>query len=352
MAHPIAPAEDRASSMTQAAQGSVRRSSRNGARMQTSPPPVADLPPEHSAQLDWATPLATPTRLFMKFWGTRGSIPVSGITYQRYGGNTSCVSVTSDSGHLFIFDAGSGIRPLGVDLVEQAAGRPVAGYLLLSHSHWDHIQGFPFFQPVFAKQNRLHILGCTDGAESLADLLAGQMERAYFPVALAALPAEISFHSIHDGEHMLDGARIAVLTQKHTQPSAAFRLKLADWNLVYASDNEPLSPPVIGETLLGYDVIDRKLVDFARGADLLVHDAQYTVEEYPQRIGWGHNIPEVAVDTAIRAGVKCLALFHHDPMHSDEFLDAMLLRAQERARRLGAAGLEIISAHDEMELTF
>src|SRR5207253_2108812 len=128
--------------------------------------------------------------------------------------------------------------------------------------------------------------------------------------------------------------------------------KLADRNIVYASDNEPLNPPALGDSLLGFDVIDRQFVEFCQGADLLVHDAQYTLDEYAGHIGWGHNVPEVAVDTAIHAGVKRLALFHHDPMHDDAQLDAMLAQAQARARRLGAADLEVISAHDGMELVF
>jgi len=305
-------------------------------------------------QLTRTTPLSVPTRLQVKFWGTRGSIPVSGAGYERYGGNTVCVSLTSDSGHLFIFDAGSGIRPLGVDLQQQARGphgHPAVGYLCLSHSHWDHIQGFPFFKPAFAPHAQLGIIGCSDRTQTLVNLLAGQQEWSYFPVPLASLPAHLKFYAMCGGECRLDGADLATLLQKHTLPSLAFRLKLGGWNFVYASDNEPLSPPTLGDSLLGYDVIDQRLVEFARGADLLVHDAQYTMDEYLQHIGWGHNTPEVAVDTAILAGVKRLALFHHDPEHSDAQLDAMLACAQARARRLAGDQLEVFSARDGLEVT-
>lgn len=305
-------------------------------------------------QLTRTTPLSVPTRLQVKFWGTRGSIPVSGAGYERYGGNTVCVSLTSDSGHLFIFDAGSGIRPLGVDLQQQAHGphgHPAVVYLCLSHSHWDHIQGFPFFKPAFAPHAQLGIIGCSDRTQTLVNLLAGQQEWSYFPVPLASLPAHLKFYAMCGGECRLDGADLATLLQKHTLPSLAFRLKLGGWNFVYASDNEPLSPPTLGDSLLGYDVIDQRLVEFARGADLLVHDAQYTMDEYLQHIGWGHNTPEVAVDTAILAGVKRLALFHHDPEHSDAQLDAMLARAQARARRLAGDQLEVFSARDGLEVT-
>ncbi len=318
--------------------------------------PAAELHSAMSedAQLPRATPLAVPTCVQVKFWGTRGSIPVSGAGYEEYGGNTVCVSLTSDSGHLFIFDAGSGIRPLGVALQQQAHaphGQPAIGYLCLSHSHWDHIQGFPFFKPAFAARAELSIIGCSDRTQTLVNLLAGQQEWSYFPVPLASLPAHLKFYAICGGECRLDGADLATLLQKHTLPSLAFRLKLGGWNFVYATDNEPLSPPTLGDNLLGYDVIDQRLVEFARGADLLVHDSQYTRDEYSQRIGWGHNIPEVAVDTAILAGVKRLALFHHDPEHNDAQLDAMLARAQARARRLADDQLEVFSARDGLELT-
>jgi phosphoribosyl 1,2-cyclic phosphodiesterase len=312
------------------------------------------VPSPEEAQLPRSVPLAPPTQLQVKFWGTRGSIPVSGGDYSRYGGNTVCVSLTSDTGHLFIFDAGSGIRPLGVALqkaAKQPDGHPASGYLFLSHSHWDHIQGFPFFQPAFAPHAQLSIIGCSDRTQKLVDLLAGQQEWDYFPVPLSSLPAHLMFYAMCGGECRLDGAEIATLLQKHTLPSLAFRVKLGEWNVVYASDNEPLSPPVIGDHLLGYDVIDERLVDFARGADMLIHDSQYTPEEYPSRVGWGHNIPEVAVDTAIHAGVKRLVLFHHDPEHTDAQLDAMLARAQARARRLAGDKLEVISSHDGMEFT-
>jgi phosphoribosyl 1,2-cyclic phosphodiesterase len=310
-------------------------------------------PDREDVQLPRLHPLAPPQQVTVTFWGTRGSIPVSGPQYARYGGNTSCVSVRSDTGHLFIFDAGSGIRPLGIALREAAAAdhHHTAGYLLLSHSHWDHIQGFPFFQPAFSKSAQFSIVGCCEQVESYAELLSRQMEHCYFPVPLASLPADLRFYTLCDGQYHLDGAELAVLVQKHTLPSTAFRLALGAWSVVYASDNEPLSAPgPATDALMGFDVIDRHLVEFARGADLLIHDAQYTLEEYPARIGWGHSVPEIAVDTAIHAGVKRLALFHHDPEHSDAQLDTMAARAQERARRLGS-DLEVVSASDGLALT-
>jgi phosphoribosyl 1,2-cyclic phosphodiesterase len=311
------------------------------------------LATSEDAQLPRTQALERPTQVTVKFWGTRGSIPVSGSDFVRYGGNTSCVAISSDTGHLFILDAGSGIRPLGLELGKAAAqpgATPTSGYLLLSHSHWDHIQGFPFFRPAFAKNARFNIIGCCEEAQTLVTLLAGQMDHCYFPVQLDNLPAHLSFHALCEGDYQLDGAELAVLVQKHTLPSTAFRLKLGDQTIVYASDNEPINPPSHSDKLLGFDVIEERFVDFCRGADLLVHDSQYTMEEYPSHVGWGHNVPEVAVDTAILAGVKRLVLFHHDPEHTDEQLDAMLEMARARARRMGAAHLEVVSAQDGLEL--
>ena len=337
MADPIAP--------TQPAPGAaIHEGPRDG---------FANSAPDAAAQVERNQALPAPTKVQVKFWGTRGSIPVSGDSYRRYGGNTVCVSVTSDTGHVFIFDAGSGIRPLGLDLQQAAAapgGAPPTGYLLLTHTHWDHIQGFPFFRPAFAPNARFGIIGCSERTQKLVELLAGQMDWSYFPVPLASLPAHLTFHAMCGGECRLDGAKLTMLLQKHTLPSLAFRVQLGEKSVVYATDNEPLSPPApADDALLGYDVIDERLVDLARDADLLIHDAQYSLEEYPSRIGWGHNIPEVAVDAAIRAGVKCLALFHHDPDHNDDALDAMLARARARADRLAPGALQVISARDGME---
>ncbi|HUS16901.1 MAG TPA: MBL fold metallo-hydrolase, partial [Chloroflexia bacterium] len=278
--------------------------------------------------------------------------PVSGARYMRYGGNTACVSISSDTGHLFILDAGSGIRELGLDL-SNAGGRgagPPSGYLLLSHTHWDHIQGFPFFGPACARQARFSIIGGCGESGGLKALLAGQMDEGYFPVPFAALPAHLSFHALCEGEHDLDCVQLALQEQRHTQPSTAFRLRFGARAVVYASDNEPMNPPTPGNQLMGFDVVDERLVAFARGADMLIHDAQYTLDEYQSHVGWGHNVPEVAVDTAILAGVRRLVLFHHDPVRTDDQIDTMLYRARERAGQMGATDLEVLAAHDGLNL--
>ncbi len=306
-------------------------------------------------QLRRAEPLAEPTRLQLRFWGTRGSIPVSGLSHVRYGGNTSCVSLTSDTGHLFVFDCGSGARELGQHLLENAwmdqgkAG--LSGYIMLSHTHWDHIQGFPFFAPVFQPGNQFNILGWSNCSQTLASILAGQMEKIYFPVSLDSLPSELNFYSLQFNGAVLDGAKLTGRRLNHPLPSTAYRLELGGKTLVYATDHEPRNlPDLKPHTLLGDDVIDPKLVELAWGADVLIHDAQYSLPELAQKVGWGHNSGEVAVDTAIKAGVKHLILFHHDPAHDDQAIDTILQAACWRAEALGHKELIITAASDGMAL--
>ncbi len=309
----------------------------------------------NAMQLRRAQPLAAPARLQLRFWGTRGSIPVSGLAHVRYGGNTSCVSLTSDTGHLFIFDCGSGARELGQHLLETAQTdkekKGIEGYIVLSHTHWDHIQGFPFFAPVFQPGNRFNILGWSNCSQTLASILAGQMEKIYFPVSLEALPSELNFFSLQFNGAVVDGAKLTGRLLKHPLPSTAYRLELGGKTIVYATDHEPHSlPDLPPASTLGDDVIDPKLVELAANADILIHDAQYSLAELVQKVGWGHNAGEVAVDTAVRAGVKHLVLFHHDPAHNDRAIDTILQSARWRAEALGRQNLKITAASDGMAL--
>ncbi len=314
-------------------------------------------------QLPHPAPLKPPTKLQLRFWGTRGSAPVSGVGYSRYGGNTSCVSLTSDSGHLFIFDCGSGARELGNYLLTAdwpppaAPGstnghRTVSGYILLSHTHLDHIQGFPFFAPIFKPGNRFHIMGWANPSQTLGSTLAGLMEHIYFPVSMDSLPSTLYFYSLrHEQQAMLDGTIINTVQLNHPIPSTAYRLDLGGKTIVYATDHEPrISPNSRPDAMLDDEVIDWKLVHLAYRADILIHDAQYSATELLDKVGWGHSSIEVAVDIAIRAEVKRLVLYHHDPGHDDAALDKLLAAARERAGRLGHPELEILSASDGLQI--
>ncbi len=323
---------------------------------------------QEAVQMPRPAPLATPTKLQLAFWGTRGSIPVSGTNYTRYGGNTSCVSLTSDTGHLFIFDCGSGARELGNYLLSEqwrpafedkherngksySPAKNINGYIFLSHTHWDHIQGFPFFSPVFEPGNRFNIIGWSNCSQTLGSILAGQMEYIYFPVSMDDLPSKLEFYSIRHGEARLDQAKVTGRQLKHPTPSTAYRVELAGKVLVYATDHEPIKlPPLEANTLLADELLDTELIHWARGADILIHDAQYSAAELVEKAGWGHSSIEVAVDTAIKAEVKTLILFHHDPSHDDAQIDALLSTARERAVLLGNGKLEVQAAFDGMKL--
>jgi phosphoribosyl 1,2-cyclic phosphodiesterase len=292
----------------------------------------------------------------VRFWGTRGSIAAPGPATVRYGGNTSCVEVRTAADDLLIFDSGTGIRELGRELA--ARGEPVRGHVFLSHTHWDHIQGFPFFWPAFEKGNDFTIYAGRDLDRQLEGVLAGQMEYSYFPVRLEDMQAHVRFRDLDEQTLTIGSAQIDVQYLNHTGLTLGYRVRADDRAIVYATDNEPhdktlrnLDRPA-DELSGGWPVHqgDRQFVQFIRGADLLITDAQYTAEEFPMRVGWGHSTIEHAVDFAVAGDVRRLALYHHDPTRTDDAIDALVARARQRAARQGAA-LEVFAAAEGLTLT-
>lgn len=268
----------------------------------------------------------------VRYWGTRGSIATPGPTTLRYGGNTSCVEVRSDSGALILLDCGTGAHALGQTL----QGQPCSGHILISHTHWDHIQGLPFFAPLFVPGNVWHIYGPRGLGQSLREVLAGQMEYAYFPVALNAFAAEVHYHEVVEGGFTIDDVRIATQYLNHPALTVGYRIEADGATAVYASDHEPNNADAgqgCGEPPEGGDIAH---VEFLRDADLVIHDAQYTAAEYPSKIGWGHSTVEYVVDMAIAANVRQVALFHHDPARNDDAVEKLLRAARERAEDAGA----------------
>jgi len=277
----------------------------------------------------------------VQFWGTRGSIAKPGPGTARYGGNTSCVELRSGRGTLIVIDCGTGAHSLGQRL-EQSGVK--AGHILISHTHWDHIQGIPFFAPLFAPGTEWDIYGPKGLAQSLRDTLSGQMQYAYFPVALEQFAATIRYHDLVEGAFSIDDVKVFTHYLNHTALTLGYRLEADGVSAVYACDHEPFSRSLAaGEGDIGEQ--DLRHAEFFRDADLLIHDAQFTAAEYPAKIGWGHSSAEYAVRLARHAGVKRLALTHHDPMRDDDGIDRLVEGIRARLQR-EASPLEVFAAFE------
>ena len=264
----------------------------------------------------------------VRFWGTRGSIAKPGPTTARYGGNTSCIEVRSSRGTLVVIDCGTGSHGLGQSLVAEGVTR---GCLLIGHTHWDHIQGLPFFAPLFVPKNDWDICGPKGLSGSLRETLAGQMESTYFPVALEELGATIRYWDLLEGSFQVDDIHITTRHLNHPALTLAYRIEADGASVVYACDHEPYSRAAADGTI-ALDGPDLRHAAFAKDADLLIHDAQYTAAEYPAKLNWGHSTIEYAMRVARDAGVQQLALTHHDPMRTDDQLDTVVESARATMR--------------------
>jgi phosphoribosyl 1,2-cyclic phosphodiesterase len=265
--------------------------------------------------------------MHIRFWGTRGSIPSPGASTVRYGGNTSCVQVTLDDGTLIVLDAGSGIRPLG-----KALGRS-QGTILLTHYHWDHIQGFPFFDPAYIPGSAFHVFGPEFEGKGPQQYLSGQMMAPYFPATVSQMTSLTGFDVVPRETFRLGSARVTATRVSHPSTTLGYRIEADDAVFVYISDNEVdvASPELFAS-----------IVDLAAGADLLIHDCQYTEGEYAGKHGWGHSTPRQAIKIARAADVAEMVLFHHDPTHNDEQVEALA----DEAHRLAGHALGIVIARE------
>jgi len=287
--------------------------------------------------------------LRIQFWGTRGSIPSPGPQTIRYGGNTPCVEVRTSEGWLIILDAGTGLRELGRSLIARANGSPIQGDIFLTHAHWDHIQGLPFFGPIFQRGNHFTIWGSEALETSIDRVVRDQMSPVVFPVTFEEIDATVDFRGIADERCRGNGYWVQAFPVRH--PGGALGYRFSDGNgtgnaLVYISDNE-LNPTA------GYDsgsTWRNDLVTFVQGARVLVHDTMYTVEEYDHHRGWGHSTHEDALELAMDGEVEQLVLFHHKPERTDVEVDRRVEECRAYVKRRGGR-LEITAAAEGLTLT-
>jgi len=268
----------------------------------------------------------------VKFWGTRGSIATPGPRTVRYGGNTSCTEVRYGE-HILILDAGTGIRELGDSLMTEFQGRPLRAHIFIGHTHWDHIQGFPFFIPAYVPGNEISLYSLRGAGKPLEKIFIGQMDNDYFPVVLSDLRARLNFIELHEPV-TIGPLRVDFTHLNHPGLAIGFRISAGGKSVAYCSDHESFS------RMYGSDAgaaEDRRITEFVRGVDLFISEAQYTDEEYTTKKGWGHSTFDDALRTAAEAQVRRLAIFHHDPAHDDAFMDRIL---EDCRQKIGASGLK------------
>ena len=293
----------------------------------------------------------------IKFWGTRGSIAVPGPETLRYGGNTACVELRAD-GEIIVLDAGSGIRPLGIALDREFQARPIRLALLITHAHWDHIQGFPFFKPAYDSKNEIRIFGFDGAGATFREIMTEPMKSPFFPITMRELSARTDINKLNEMKFSLGKLDIHAAFVNHPGVCVGYRIFTSSGSVAFLPDHEPyefflhsargkqLSPEEAKEIAAEQRA---ELVQFLRGSDILILDSQYTDQEYETHIGWGHGSISSAVALAMEAEAQTLLLFHHDPSHNDEMVDTMVESARELAMKSGSH-LEIIGAQQGSEV--
>jgi len=271
--------------------------------------------------------------LDVTFYGVRGSTPCSCDANRRHGGNTSCVVLRSPGDDPIVLDLGTGLRFFGLD---HPHGQPLRAHALVSHLHWDHVQGLPFCPPLLCPGAELTVYGPHDGGRPFGEAFDQLMGPPFFPVRASQMSAVIDFVSLTPGRYDIAGAKVSAAFVPHTGETLGYRIERNGVTVAYVSDHQqPVDEP---------SFIEPAVLALCDGADLLIHDAQYTPEEFVLRSNWGHCTVDYAVHVAAEAGVKALALFHHDPSHDDDTIDSLTLAAAEAGCD---RGLDVVFAASE-----
>lgn len=293
----------------------------------------------------------------VKFWGVRGSIPVPGPDTAKYGGNTTCIEIRTDDNELIILDGGSGIFPLAQSLLGEM---PVTANVFISHSHWDHIQGLPFFIPIFVPGNRLRLHGAFDfvsgrGVEQVMDV---QLQYSFFPIREAEMKADIEYLKVSPGQLVqLGSATVTAVLLNHPVINFGYRIDSNGKSVFFTGDHEPhcnIYDPV-DESFQEYQALieekEQSILQYTRGVDVLIADSSYTAEEYPAKKGWGHGTYDTSIDWAKKAGAKVLYCTHHEPTRSDAMLEREFERVLARyPRQNGEPEYRLAREGDEIEI--
>jgi phosphoribosyl 1,2-cyclic phosphodiesterase len=306
------------------------------------------------ASLHMRSASESPVRV--KFWGTRGSIGVPGPDTVRYGGNTTCVEVRAD-GQIILLDAGSGIRSLGRALQKELGSKPIKLSLLITHAHWDHIQGLPFFSPVYDKNNEICILGYNGTEMSFSEIVGEPMKTPFFPITMRAISGTIDIKALTEMTFSIGEVEVRARFVNHPGVCAGYRLLTSGGSIAFLPDHEPYDflHSAAGKNMSLEEIKkaaadeEAGLIEFLRGSDILILDAQYTDDEYRTHVGWGHGSISSAVSLALEAEIHKLVLFHHDPSHNDAAVDKMVEAARALVAKSGKS-LEVEGAREGAEI--
>ena len=300
------------------------------------------LKPIRAASFMGELELILADELQLSFWGVHGTLPVPGKRTVRYGGNTPCVSLSFPNGRLFIFDAGTGIKELSNALTQNEDR--IKAKIFITHPHWDHINGLPFFAPLYAQGNEFEILGPSHGATSMHELLSAQMDSAYFPVTIREFAARVYFKELSEGSYPIEGVDVHTLLLSHPGTCLGYRVEYGGRSFCYITDNELFLPdsPYYSEHYV------TRLAAFTQRCDVLVMDASYSDEVYPAKVGRGHSCVTQVANLAHEASARGLYLFHHDPDQGDDDIDQKLVVAKKRLKELGSTTQVTAPAEGDM----